>query len=88
LSRKKSFDLFNDTVQEILNNSKSFRELVHIAISIGMRNEDLAQVAAIMVVMGWHRGEREEQVAEGIANGLEGALQLYTQIMADDETIH
>jgi hypothetical protein len=52
-----------------------------------MRHEDLAQVAASLVLMGYARGEQEEQVAEGIANGLEGALQIYTQIAAEG-TIH
>ena len=85
--RKTSFDEFNVQVQTILNLSTKFRELIHVAVGIGMPHEDLARVASSLVLMGYHRGEPPEVVAFEIADGLNNALQIYTQIAADG-TVH
>ena len=87
MSRKKSFDEYNREVQLLLNLSTEFRHMVTIAIKIGLNEEGLAQVAATLVTMGYARGESVLETARGIKDGLEGALQIYTQVASGD-TIH
>ena len=87
MNRKKSFDEYNREVQLLLNLSLEFRHMVALAIKIGLNEEGLAQVAATLVTMGYARGESVLETAQGIKNGLNGALEIYMSVAAGN-TIH
>jgi hypothetical protein len=88
LNPQKSFEDYRKGVQRRLFNSSEFREMTVIALKIGLDNGGLAKVAASLIVVGYRKGETEQEVTDGIINGLHGALQVFTQLATEDGTIH
>lgn len=84
----KSFDKYRKSVQHGLYASPEFRDMLVLALKIGMDGASLAKVAASLIILGYQKGETELETTEGIINGLNGALQLYAQITTEEDTIH